>query len=146
MIFAIDFDGTCTTHDFPNIGKDIGSVSVLKRMIRNGHRLIIWTMRANKEKPDDMSEEHFKLIKENTDYLDHAVNWFKENDIPLWGIQRNPTQDKWSKGPKAYAHIYIDDAALGCPLKWDNELSDRPFVDWTEVERQLEYRKLLEKE
>ena len=26
MIIAVDFDGTCVTHDFPRIGKDIGAI------------------------------------------------------------------------------------------------------------------------
>ena len=26
MIIAIDFDGTCVTHEYPKIGKDIGAV------------------------------------------------------------------------------------------------------------------------
>jgi hypothetical protein len=65
--------------------------------------------------------------------LEDAVLWFAENAIPLYGIQRNPTQDKWTNSPKCYAQIYIDDAALGCPLTFDETLSDRPFVDWKKV-------------
>ena len=34
--------------------------------------------------------------------------------------------------------MYIDDAALGCPLKMDLNLSDRPFVDWEIVSTLLE--------
>ena len=30
MDIIIDFDGTCVTHEFPNIGKDIGAEKVLK--------------------------------------------------------------------------------------------------------------------
>jgi hypothetical protein len=33
MDICIDFDGTCVTHEFPNIGKDIGAIPVLKRKI-----------------------------------------------------------------------------------------------------------------
>lgn len=40
MIIAIDFDGTCVTHDYPRIGKDIGAVPVLKKIVENGHRLL----------------------------------------------------------------------------------------------------------
>jgi hypothetical protein len=65
--------------------------------------------------------------------LEDAVNWFAENDIPLYGVQRNPSQDTWTNSPKCYAQIYIDDAALGCPLTFDEALSGRTFVDWTEV-------------
>jgi hypothetical protein len=114
MVLAIDFDGTAVTHDYPEVGKEIGASFVLKELVQNGHQLILWTMRSGKE-------------------LEDAVNWFKENDIPLYGIQRNPTQDSWTDSPKCYAQIYIDDAALGCPLYRNPSLSDRPFVDWTEV-------------
>lgn len=121
MDIVIDFDGTVTTHDFPRIGKDIGAVPVLKKLVENGHRLILFTMRSN--------------FKGNT--LDEAINWFKTNDITLFGIQSNPTQSYWTKSPKAYGQLIIDDAALGCPLKVDATLSDRPFVDWNRVENIL---------
>ena len=114
MYIAIDFDGTCVTHDYPRIGKDIHAVNVLKRLVANGHKLILNTMRSGKE-------------------LDEAVNWFKENGIELYGANENPTQKRWTNSPKVYAHLYIDDAALGCPLKMDSNLSDRPFVDWEVV-------------
>ena len=111
---AVDFDGTCVTHEYPEIGKPIGSVFVLKQLVSAGHKLILWTMRSGKE-------------------LEDAINWFKENEIPLFGVQTNPTQKSWTTSPKAYAHIYIDDAALGCPLIKDPTISDRPFVDWIKV-------------
>lgn len=114
MYIAIDFDGTCVTHDYPRIGKDINAVNVLKKLVANGHKLILNTMRSGKE-------------------LKEAINWFKKNDIELYGANENPTQKKWTNSPKVYAHLYIDDAALGCPLKMDLSLSDRPFVDWEAV-------------
>ena len=46
MFIAIDFDGTCVTHDYPEVGKDIGAVPVLKRLIDAGHKLILHTMRS----------------------------------------------------------------------------------------------------
>lgn len=123
-VIGIDFDGTCVSHEFPYVGKDIGSVPVLKRMCDSGNRLVLWTMRSEK-------------------FLNDAVNWFKENEIPLWGIQTNPMQSSWTTSPKAYCEIYIDDAALGCPLRLDLGTSDRPFVDWEIVERVLLERKII---
>lgn len=130
MNIAIDFDGTCVTHEFPLIGKNIGAVPVLKRLVKNGHNLILFTMRSDIVNPQGEDNE---LHLESGNYLTDAVNWFKENDIPLYGIQTNPTQHTWTTSPKAYAHLYIDDAALGCPLKYDSAHSDRPFVDWAKV-------------
>jgi len=37
MVIAIDFDGTCVTHDFPKVGKDIGAVPVLRELVENGY-------------------------------------------------------------------------------------------------------------
>jgi hypothetical protein len=30
VIIAVDFDGTCVTHEYPKVGRDIGAVPVLK--------------------------------------------------------------------------------------------------------------------
>ena len=118
MYIAIDFDGTCVTHDYPRIGKEIGATEVLKRLVEAGHKLILNTMRSDKE-------------------LQDAVNWFKKNGIELYGVNENPTQKRWTNSPKVYAHMYIDDAALGCPLINAPELSNRPFVDWDSIDLQL---------
>ena len=47
MDIVIDFDGTVVTHEFPKIGRDIGAVPVLKELVANGHRLILFTMRSD---------------------------------------------------------------------------------------------------
>ena len=76
-------------------------------------------------------------------FLDDAVNWFKQNDIPLYGIQTNPTQTQWTTSPKAYAELYIDDAALGCPIKYDPTLSRNAFVDWERVKNLLKLKRVI---
>jgi len=133
MIFAIDFDGTCVTHEFPNVGRDIGAAKVLKKLNAKGHKLILWTMRSNVDNPtsDDPS-----IINKAGNYLDDAVEWFAKNDIKLWGTNENPEQKSWTHSPKAYAQIYVDDAALGAPLKNGKE-GERPYIDWESVERIL---------
>ena len=57
--------------------------------------------------------------------------WFEENNIPLYGINRNPNQD-WTDSPKVYADLYIDDLALGVPKIYDEE-PNRYYVDWIGV-------------
>ena len=115
MTIAIDFDGTCVTHEYPKIGKENeGCVDVLKRLVQEGHKLILYTMRSGKR-------------------LKEAKDWFKEREIPLWGVNENPTQNAWTSSPKIYANMYIDDAACGCPLIYDKSKSGRPFVDWDAV-------------
>ena len=139
-VVCVDFDGTCLTHSYPNIGTDIGAAKVLKLLIANGHKLILWTMRCDAQ-PHVTLEDGYQI--HGGDFLTQAVNWFKDNDIELYGIQRNPTQDIWTSSPKCYADYFIDDAALGTPLLYDEELSDRPFVDWVAIENILREKKLI---
>jgi hypothetical protein len=123
MEIAIDFDGTCVTHEYPNIGKDIGAVPVLKRLMESGNQLILFTMRSGKE-------------------LQEAVSWFADNDLILYGVGYNPTQKEWTESNKCYAQLYIDDAALGCPLIYSS-LEERPFVDWESVKMILIEKEII---
>lgn len=138
MVICIDFDGTCVTHEFPKIGKDIGAVPTLLELVEKGHKLVLFTMRSD---DDNGPSEEFPDEHGGT-YLSDAVNWFKENNIPLYGINRNPEQT-WTTSPKAYGQLYIDDAGIGCPLVYYEKMSDRPFVDWTEVRKMLKERNIL---
>ena len=49
-IIAVDFDGTVVTHAYPHIGNDIGAVPVLRELIGNGCRMILYTMRSGRER------------------------------------------------------------------------------------------------
>jgi len=135
MIIAIDFDGTCTTHEYPYIGEDIGAVPILKELVANGHKLILYTMRS--DKPGISPITH----KLEDGGLQDAIKWFEDNDIPLYGIQTNPTQAIWTSSPKCYAELYIDDAAVGCPLIYNKH--KRPYVDWRAVRTLLHNIKVL---
>lgn len=117
-LIAVDFDGTCVTHDYPIVGYDIGAAPVLRELVERGVKLILWTMRSGEP-------------------LQDAIDWFEENRIPLFGVNSNPTQHTWTTSPKAYAKLYIDDAALGAPLTFDKRLSERPFINWTRVREML---------
>lgn len=134
----VDFDATVVTHEFPSVGKDIGAVPILKKLVANGHKLILFTMR---------SERPFINFNGSVRYvLDEAVEWFEKNDIPLYGINTNPEQKDWTSSPKAFGQLIIDDIALGCPTKVDKKKSQRPFVDWEKVEELLIEKGLIEKE
>lgn len=122
-IFAIDFDGTIVTHAYPDIGLDIGAIKVLKRIQSSGHKIILFTMRSG-------------------DFLEDAVRYLESKGIQLYGVNENPEQHEWTSSPKPYAHFYIDDTALGCPVT-KSVLSSRAYVKWTEVERMLEAKGLL---
>jgi len=119
-IACVDFDGTCVFHEYPKIGEDVpNAVNVLKKLNKNQVKLILWTIRSG-------------------DFLQEAIEWFAERDIEIWAVNENPQQKYWSESPKAYASVYIDDAALGCPLIFPLDDLKRPFADWFEIEKLLE--------
>lgn len=133
-VIAVDFDGCVVSHEFPNVGKDIGSVPVLKELIENGHQLILYTMRSDVENP---TSENKNIILKSGKFLTDAINWYKDNGIPLYSVYVNPTQYTWTTSPKCYCDLLIDDCALGVPLKFDNNISERFFVDWIKVRKML---------
>lgn len=112
ITIAVDFDGTIVIHRFPEIGEPVpNAIETIKDWISMGIRVILWTMRDGQ-------------------YLEDAVEYCRENGIEFYGINENPSQD-WSASPKAYAHFYIDDMAVGCPMMACGE--DRRVVDWIKV-------------
>lgn len=119
MTIAIDFDGTVVKHEYPNVGEDIPfAEETIKNLVEQGHKIILYTMRSGK-------------------YLEDAVNWFLEKGIPLYGINKNPSQIYWTTSRKVYAHLYIDDAALGCPKIYPTDINEKPYVNWEEVKKIL---------
>ena len=97
---AIDFDGTLNFVDqFPECGEpNPYAIEVIKRFKRDWHKVIFNTCRRNES-------------------LQTAVEWMKLHDIEPDSVNDNP----WSRaifndpgsGQKVFAHIYIDDSALG---------------------------------
>lgn len=130
---ALDFDGTVVKHEYPDVGEDIGAVPVLQRLVRNGHLIILNTMRSRNS--------------EGYDTLQPAIEWFQKNGIPLYGINENPTQKEWTSSPKVYGNIYIDDAALGAPVKVDitseGQIISAKYLDWGIASIHLFYEGLL---
>ena len=117
-VVAIDFDGTIVAHRYPEIGEPVPyALETLRAMMEKGYKLILYTMRSG-------------------EYLQEAIDYLKAEGIEFWAVNENPTQRFWTDSPKVYAHVYIDDAALGCPLiEVEN---DRPIVDWLEIARHFE--------
>lgn len=135
-VIAIDFDGTCVTHEFPEVGKEIGSEPVLRALVENGHKLVLNTVRPHKPKKSNNASDH-EMTSDDRDFLQEAIDWFAERNIPLYGINENPEQRTWTDSPKVLARIYIDDAALGVPLAVNLKLSQKAFVDWSAVAKML---------
>jgi hypothetical protein len=123
---VLDFDGTVVKHRYPAVGEDVGAVPVLRRLVANGHKLLLNTMRSRNS--------------EGEDTLQPAIDWFEGNNIPLYGINENPSQKEWTSSPKVYGNIYIDDSAIGAPLKKDEGLiPSSPYIDWGKVSLLLFY-------
>src|SRR5262245_19855617 len=101
MYVAIDFDGTLVDHQFPDIGEELPRAFYwLKEWQRLGAKLLLWTMRSDSSHGPTLTD---------------AVEYCRKRGVEFFGVNQNPTQT-WSSSPKAYAHVYVDDAAAGCPL------------------------------
>jgi len=122
-IIAVDFDGTLCEHKYPNIGNEVpGAFAVLKELQAAGHKLIFLSMRCDGPNSGPVQTD--------------AVVWCMERGVEFWAVNDNPEQHKWTGSRKVYAHLYIDDAALGCPLRASFGV-DRPMVDWAKVRKIL---------
>lgn len=65
MTIAIDFDGTIVEHKYPKIGDEIPfATDTLKMLIKDGHRLILWSVREG-------------------DLLQEAVDWCHKAKSPI---------------------------------------------------------------
>lgn len=125
-VIAVDFDGTIVTHEYPDVGREVNlAKEVINMLGENGHRCFLYTMRDGSELLD-------------------AIAYCQDNDINMCGWNESPEQ--FSESPKQYATFYIDDAAVGCPLKFNPNLSRRPFVNWVAVARYFEQIGLLTKD
>lgn len=111
MTICIDFDGTIVEHAYPEIGAPVPlALETIKELQRRGHAIILFTMR------------HESTLRD-------AVEYLEANGVTsLYGVNVNPSQHEWSGSRKVYGHLYIDDAALGCPLIFKE--GKRPYVDW----------------
>lgn len=126
MIVAVDFDGTIVEHEFPEIGAPVpGAFEWLKRWQAAGAKLILWTMRSDGRSADGK--------RENGPVLTEAVEFCRAHGVEFWAVNGNPDQAAWTGSPKAYANVYVDDAAAGCPLIRSRRFGARPMVDWGHV-------------
>ena len=102
LVIAVDFDGTIVEDAYPKIGKPrIFAFETMKRLQKDGHRLILWTYRSGNK-------------------LDDAVEFCKENGITFYAINQRFPEEVYdnSVSRKIYADIYIDDRNIGGVLGW----------------------------
>ena len=104
---AVDFDGTIVTHEYPKIGTEIpGAVETLKELLRDGHRLILWTVRER-------------------ELLDEALAWCEERGLVFYAVNSNypeETGDARHYSRKLKADIFIDDRSIGGLPDWPSML------------------------
>ncbi len=118
MYIAIDFDGTIVEHCFPEIGEPVpGAIEWIRKFRDAGAILILWTVRCDGERYGDV--------------LTQALKFCEENDLKFHLVNQSP--ERWSDSNKAFANIYIDDAAFGCPLIENPRPRGKPYVDWDKV-------------
>lgn len=91
----------------------------MKKLQEAGALLILLTMRSDG--------------KHDGATLTEAVEFCRKNGIEFWQVNTNVEQDTWTNSRKVYAHAYIDDAAVGCPLLENPRSNGRPYVDWDVV-------------
>lgn len=130
MILGIDCDGTIVKHVFPEMGEEVpGAFEWLRRFQAAGAKLILWTMRS------DGGVRKRQVLTE-------AVDFCRDRGVTFWGVNTNPEQHEWTGSPKAFCHVFVDDAGVCCPLIYP--ATGRPYVDWSivgpEVMRILESR------
>ena len=112
MYIVLDFDGTCVQNEFPYVGESIGAEPVLRDLVANGHELILFTARGD-------------------GHLIDAIEWFREQQLPLSGIQQHPEQKAITSSIKPVGDIIIDDKMLGV------ELVDGRYINWDWASKQL---------
>lgn len=109
-VIAVDFDGTIVEHKYPDIGMECpGALMYLRQWKAEGIKLILWTMRSGI-------------------YLDKAVEWCRRNGVTFDAVNHGINDFRWTSSNKAYADVYIDDMAIGCPM-----IDSRRMVDWSKV-------------
>lgn len=105
MTIAVDFDGTIVTHEYPKIGEELPfATETLKMLIRDGHRLILWSVRED-------------------ELLQEAVDWCHERGVDFYAVNKdypeeNGRDSNASFSRKLKADVFIDDRNLGGLPDW----------------------------
>jgi len=104
MTIAVDFDGTIVEERYPEIGAERPfATETLKMLIRDQHRLILWTVREGK-------------------LLEDAVNWCKERGVEFYAVNKDypEEKEKWNQhfSRKIKADMWIDDRNIGGLPDW----------------------------
>ena len=103
-IYAVDFDGTIVEERYPKIGAEIPfAVQTLKMLIKDHHKLILWTVREG-------------------ELLEEAVEWCRQRGIEFYAVNKDYPEEDVEKNRhysrKLKADIWIDDRSVGGLPDW----------------------------
>ena len=63
MTIAVDFDGTIVEHRYPEIGEELPfATETLKMLIKDRHKLILWSVRAGNLHDDAVNWCHHRGV------------------------------------------------------------------------------------
>lgn len=101
---AVDFDGTIVEHRYPEIGKELPfATETLRTLIKEHHRLILWSVREGK-------------------LLQDAIDWCHERGVNFWAVNRDYPEEEENKNNhfsrKIKADYFIDDRNIGGLPDW----------------------------
>jgi hypothetical protein len=103
MIIAVDFDGTIVEDKYPQIGKERPfAVATLKQLMKDGHYLILWTVRKGEK-------------------LDDAVKWCEDRGIRFFAVNKDYADDELDQlhhSRKIKADLFIDDRSVSGLPDW----------------------------
>ena len=103
MTIAVDFDGTIVEHRYPEIGREIPfAIDTLKMLARDGHRLILWSVREGR-------------------LLDEAVAWCHERGLEFYAVNKDfpeETRQHENFSRKLKVDLFIDDRNVGGLPDW----------------------------
>lgn len=102
MNIAVDFDGTIVEHRYPEIGKELPfAIDTLKKLIDNGHRIILWSVREGK-------------------LLDDAVKFCSDRGLEFYAVNCDFPGGAWKDNSqrKVLVDMYIDDRNIGGLPDW----------------------------
>ncbi len=120
-LIAVDFDGTLFEHSVDGtlkVGPEVpGAIDAVKSFQEAGASIILWTVRSDES-------------------LGDARAACSARGLGFYGINELPGQREWSRSPKVFARVYIDDATYGAPLIFPGG-DRRPYFDWEGVAREI---------
>jgi len=125
-VICVDFDNTICIDEWPYVGSIIkDAVKVLKELVNNGHKLILFTQRTKNypiccselEEYADMNGKSFssELQCETVDILTPAINICKHYDIDFISYNTNAEWEMSThdNSRKIFSDYVIDDHNVG---------------------------------